>query len=116
MARRGRTGLGGVICNSTGDEGFERKVLADFAGRLGSDLIHLIPRSPIIQACEVENRTVFEHSPGSDEAKAFHELARKVMTNRVPVIPTPIEDLPELEGMYHGHISDGGAAPKGEAR
>jgi len=116
LARRGRTGLGGVICNSAGDEEFERRVLADFAGRLGSDLIHLIPRSPIIQACEVENRTVFEHSPGSNEAEAFHELARKVMVNRVPVIPTPIEDLPELEGMYRRHIGDGGVAPKGEPR
>ena len=31
LARRGRTGLGGVICNSGGDERFERGVLSDFA-------------------------------------------------------------------------------------
>jgi len=114
LARRGRTGLGGVICNSAGDEEFERMVLSDFASRLGSGLIHLIPRSPIIQACEVENRTVLEHSPDSDEARAFHELAREIMANKVPVIPTPIEALPELEAMYRRHLGDRGVAPKGE--
>jgi nitrogenase iron protein NifH len=99
-----------VICNSAGDEAFEMEALSDFAKRLGSDLIYIIPRSPIIQACEVENRTVLEHSPGSREAKAFQELAKKIMGNDPPVIPTPIEDLPELESMYRSHL--GNAAPK----
>lgn len=100
LARRGRTGLGGVICNSNGDEGFEREFLSKFAEKLGSKLIHLIPRSAVIQACEVENRTVLEHSPSSEEAKAFQELARKVLNNDPPVIPRPVEDLSELEAMY----------------
>ena len=104
LARRGRTGLGGVICNSGGDERFERGVLSDFAERLGSKLIRVIPRSPAIQACEVENRTVLEHSPNSEEAKAFRELAQEIMNNDPPVIPTPVEDLSELETMYRQHL------------
>jgi len=104
LARRGRTGLGGVICNSGGDERFERAVLSDFAKRLGSKLIRIIPRSPAIQACEVENRTVLEHSPNSEEAKAFRELAQEIMNNDPPVIPTPVEDLSELETMYRQHL------------
>jgi len=117
LARRGMTGLGGVICNSSGDEWFERKVLSDFAERLGSKLIHLIPRSPVIQACEVENRTVLEHSPNSKEAKAFQELAQKIMNNEPPVIPTPVGDLSELEAMYRQHLGSGSrVAPKEELR
>ncbi len=104
LARPGRTGLSGVICNSGGDERFEKEVLSDFAERLGSKLIHLVPRSPTIQACEVENRTVLEHSPNSEEAKIFRELAQKVMDNDLPVIPTPVEDSSELEAMYRQHL------------
>jgi nitrogenase iron protein NifH len=104
LARRGQTGLAGVICNSAGQEAFEKEVLADFAVRLGSKLIHFVPRSPIIQACEVEGRTVFEHSPDSEETGGFRELAEKVMSNDAPVIPTPFEDLSELEEVYRQHL------------
>ncbi len=104
LARRGETGLAGVICNSAGQEAFENEVLGDFATRLGSKLVHSVPRSPIIQACEVEGRTVLEHSPDSEETQGFRELAAKVMNNDAPVIPTPFEELSELEEMYRRHL------------
>jgi len=104
LSRQGETGLAGVICNSSGDEPFEKSVLADFAQTLGSQLIHFIPRSPVIQACEVESRTVLEHSPQSAEAKVFQELAQRVMDNEGPVIPTPVEELSELEALYRRHL------------
>jgi len=66
LARRGKTGLAGMICNSSGDERFEKEALSEFAERLGTSLIHFVPRSPVIQACEVECRTVLEHSPASE--------------------------------------------------
>jgi nitrogenase iron protein NifH len=104
LSRRGETGLAGVICNSSGDEQFEKKVLADFAQTLGSKLVHFVPRSPVIQVCEVESKTVLEHSPQSEEAEVFRELARRVMDNDHPVIPTPVEELPELETLYRRHL------------
>ena len=105
LSRPGETGLAGVIGNSSGDEQFEKGVLAEFAETLGSKLIHLIPRSPVIQACEVQCRTVLEHSPDSEEGEAFRELARRVMDNDRQVIPTPIEELSELEAMYRQHLT-----------
>jgi len=105
LARRGDTGLAGVICNSSGDEPFERAVLSEFAETLGSRFIDLIPRSPVIQACEVEGRTVLTHSPQSREAQVFRELAQRVMDNDSRVIPTPIEEMAELEAMYRRHLS-----------
>ena len=104
LARQGETGLAGVICNSSGDEQLEKKVLADFAQTLGSKLVHFVPRSPVIQSCEVESRTVLEHSPRSTEAEVFRQLAQRVMTNDRPVIPTPIEELSELETLYRRHL------------
>jgi len=104
LSRRGETGLAGVICNSSGDEKFDKGVLSEFAEALGSKLVHFIPRSPVIQACEVESRTVLEHSPQSEEAEVFRELARQVMDNDRPVIPTPMEELAELEVLYRRHL------------
>jgi nitrogenase iron protein NifH len=71
---------------------------------LGSKFIELIPRSPTIQKCEVEGKAVVEHSPNSEEAKVFRELARKVMENDSRVIPTPVEELSDLEAMYREHL------------
>ena len=104
LSRRGETGLAGVICNSSGDEQFEKEVLAEFAQTLGSKLVHVVPRSPVIQVCEVESRTVLEHSPQSEEAEVFRELAQRVMDNDRPVIPTPVEELSELEALYRRHL------------
>ena len=104
LSRRGETGLAGVICNSSGDEQFEKAVLSGFAQTLGSKLVHFVPRSPVIRACEVESRTVLEHSPQSEEAEVFRELARQVMDNDHPVIPTPVEELAELEVLYRRHL------------
>jgi len=104
LARRSQTGLAGVICNSAGDEPFERAVLSEFAGALGSTLIDLIPHSPVIQACEVEGRTVLEHSPQSAEAAAFRGLAERVLANDSRVIPTPVEEIADLEALYRRHL------------
>ena len=104
LARRGDTGLAGVICNSSGDETLERAVLAEFAAKLGTRLIAFVPRSPVIQSCEVEGRTVLEHSPESEEAGVFRQLAEQVLANEQRVIPTPYEDVAELEAMYRAHV------------
>ncbi len=105
LSRRGETGLAGVICNSAGDEAFEQRMLADFAATLGTSLVGTVPHSPTIQACEVEGRTVLEHSPQSTEAGVFRELAGKLLANDARVIPTPIEDVADLEALYRRHLA-----------
>jgi nitrogenase iron protein NifH len=104
LARRGDTGLAGVICNSAGEEAFERSVLAEFAETLGTRLIHFVPRSPVIQACEIKGQTVLRHSPHSAEAGVFGQLAQQVLDNETRVSPTPIEDVVDLEALYRRHL------------
>ena len=104
LARRGDTGLAGVICNSAGEDVFERSVLGEFAETLGTRLIHFVPRSPVIQVCEVEGRTVLRHSPRSTEADVFRELAQRVLDNETRVRPTPVEDVADLETLYRRHL------------
>jgi nitrogenase iron protein NifH len=114
LSRRGDTGLAGVIGNSSGDEQFERDVLAEFAGSLGSSLIGLVPRSPVIQACEIEGRTVLQHSPQSSEADVFRGLAGRILDNTSRVIPTPFDDVVELEALYRRHLTQPATSPVSE--
>jgi nitrogenase iron protein NifH len=65
--------------------------------------VQFVPRSPIIQACELEGRAVIEHSPESKEAAVFRELAKQVINNQSRVIPSPISDLGQLEQLYRQH-------------
>jgi nitrogenase iron protein NifH len=58
----------------------------------------------VIQACELEGKAVVEHSPDSMEAEIFMNLAKAIMENDSRVIPTPINDLTELENMYRRHL------------
>jgi len=104
LAKRGDVGLAGIICNSNGDETFEHAVIPEFAKKLGTSFVRFVPKSPVIQACELEGRAVVEHSPGSKEAKIFRNLAKAIMENNSRVIPTPVTDLAELETMYREHL------------
>ena len=52
LSRQNETGLAGVICNSSGNEAFEKRVISEFAEKLGTQLIDFIPHSPAIQANE----------------------------------------------------------------
>jgi nitrogenase iron protein NifH len=110
LARRGDTGLAGVICNSASDEAFERCMLGQFAEALGTQLVAAIPRSAVIQACEVEGRTVLQHSPQSTEADVFRRLAQRVLDNTSRVIPTPLEEVEALEALYRRHLGQQAAA------
>lgn len=104
LARRGETGLAGVIGNSGGDQSFEQAVLTDFAAALGAPLLGILPRSRVIQACEVEGQTVLQHSPRSPEADRFRELAGMLLDNQTRVIPTPLEEVAGLEALYRSHL------------
>jgi nitrogenase iron protein NifH len=104
LARRGDTGLAGIICNSNGDEAFEHAMIPEFAAKLGTQFVQFVPRSPVIQACELEGRAVVEHSPASPEAEIFRDLARAILENNTRVIPTPIQDLAVLEQIYRQHV------------
>ena len=104
LAKRGDTGLAGIICNSNGDEAFEHAFVPEFAKRLGTSFVQFVPRSPVIQACELEGRAVVEHAPKSREAEIFRSLAKAIMENDTRAVPTPVTELEELEKMYRKHL------------
>jgi nitrogenase iron protein NifH len=108
LARRGRSRLAGIVANSRGDADFERQVLSSFAERLGTSLLHFVPRSDDIQACEVHGVTVLEQSPRSEAAENFRQMADAVLNNESGVIPTPVEELTDLEELYRRYVAPEG--------
>jgi nitrogenase subunit NifH len=69
----------------------------------------------VIQACEVEGRTVLEHSPQSVEATVFRDLAQYVLENASRVIPTPFEEVEALEALYRRHLGPRTTTPRADA-
>jgi nitrogenase iron protein NifH len=110
LARRGRSRLAGLVCNSRGDADFERRVLSAFAERLGTSLLHFVPHNDDIQACEVLGVTVFEHAPGSEAAGNFRQMADIILKNELRAIPTPIGELTDLEELYRRYAAPEAAA------
>ncbi|HEY5763254.1 MAG TPA: nitrogenase iron protein [Rhodocyclaceae bacterium] len=97
-ANAGGVRLGGLVCN-------ERKTdkeweLADaLAKKLGTQLIHFVPRDNVVQHAELRRMTVLEYDPESKQAEEYRQLARKVHENKGNgVIPTPIS-MEELEDL-----------------
>ncbi|WP_193345562.1 nitrogenase iron protein [Caldicellulosiruptor kronotskyensis] len=87
--------LGGIICNSRRVEN-EKELLEAFCKRLGTQLIKFIPRDNIVQKAEINRKTVIEYDPGSNQAKEYLDLAKRIIENDMFVIPKPMP-MDELE-------------------
>jgi nitrogenase iron protein NifH len=97
-AHSGGVRLGGLICNERKtDKEYE---LADaLAKKLGTTLIHFLPRDNVVQHAELRRMTVIEYEPTCKQADEYRQLARKVHENKGKgVIPTPIS-MEELEDL-----------------
>lgn len=98
---KGGARLGGIICNSRKVDG-EKELLEAFAAKLGSHLIHFVPRDNIVQRAEINRKTVLDYDPECQQAKEYLTLARNIENNDKFVIPTPME-MDDLEGMMIEH-------------
>jgi len=94
-AESGGVRLGGIICNSRQVDG-ELELLESFAERLGSQLIHFVPRDNIVQRAEINRKVVIAYAPDSDQAQEYRGLAQAIDDNELFVIPDPMEQ-DELE-------------------
>jgi nitrogenase iron protein NifH len=89
--------LGGVICNAK-DLPREEDLVAAFAEKIGSALIHYIPRDRVVQQAELHKQTVIEYQPGSAQAAVYRSLAGRILGNHRLGIPEPLE-MDELESL-----------------
>jgi nitrogenase iron protein NifH len=97
FAEAGGVRLGGVICNSRNVDN-EKEMIQAFAAKLGTQMIHFIPRDNMVQRAEINRKTVIEFDPTHSQADEYRTLARKIEANELHVIPKPMstDDLEKL--------------------
>ena len=94
-ANSGGVRLAGLICNSRNTDREDELVMA-LASRLGTTMIHFVPRDNAVQHAEIRRMTMVEYDPTHKQADEYRQLANKIANNTNFVIPTPIE-MEELE-------------------
>ena len=96
-ANSGSVRLAGLICNSR-NTARENELIEALASRLGTHMIHFIPRDNEVQRAEIRRMTVIEYNPSAKQAGEYRTLAQEVNDNKKLVIPTPItmDELEEL--------------------
>lgn len=105
-AVNGKVRLGGLICNSRNTDK-EAELIEALASRLGTQMIHFVPRDNQVQRAELRRMTVIEYSPEHKQAEEYRTLARKIADNKLLTIPKPLQ-MEELEDllMQYGIIPD----------
>ncbi|MCP5524459.1 MAG: nitrogenase iron protein [Verrucomicrobiales bacterium] len=97
FAQTGVVRLGGLICNSRKVDN-EREMIQEFAKRLGTQMIHFVPRDNDVQRAEINRKTVIDWNPQSTQAAEYRALAKAIDGNDMKVVPTPLK-IEELEGL-----------------
>jgi nitrogenase iron protein NifH len=97
FAEAGDVRLGGLICNSRKVDN-EFQMIEELAKKLGTQMIHFVPRENVVQRAEINRKTVIEYEPEHAQADEYRQLCRKIDQNKMFVIPNPltIEELEEL--------------------
>jgi len=96
-AQSGGVRLGGLICNSRNTDR-EDELIEALARKLGTQMIHFIPRDNEVQRAELRRQTVLQYNPEHNQADEYRQLAQKIAENENFAIPTPItqDELEEL--------------------
>jgi nitrogenase iron protein NifH len=97
FADAGHVKLGGLICNSRMVDN-EKDMIAEFAKRLGTQMIHFVPRDNDVQRAEIKKKTVIEWNPQAKQADEYRALAKAIDGNQMFVVPQPIP-IEELESL-----------------
>jgi len=95
FAEAGGVRLGGLICNSRKVDN-EQEMIQALADKLGTQMIHFVPRDNMVQRAEINRKTVIDYDPGHPQADEYRTLAKKIDGNDMKVIPNPLK-IDELE-------------------
>ena len=90
FAEAGGVRLGGLICNSRKVDN-EYDLISALAQRLGTKMIHFVPRDNDVQRAELQRKTVIEWKSDAPQADEYRTLARNIDENDMFVIPSPLE-------------------------
>jgi nitrogenase iron protein NifH len=97
FAEAGGVRLGGLICNSRKVDN-ESELIQALADRLGTQMIHFVPRDNVVQRAEINRKTVIDFEPTAPQADEYRNLAKAIDKNEMFVIPKPLP-MEELESI-----------------
>lgn len=89
--------IGGIICNSRNVDG-EQELVEEFCAKIGTRMIHFVPRDNIVQKAEFNRQTVTEFASDCNQAREYKKLAEKIINNDNFVIPEPMS-MDEMESL-----------------
>ncbi|MDR3197171.1 MAG: nitrogenase iron protein [Planctomycetaceae bacterium] len=95
FAEAGTVRLGGLICNSRKVDR-ESDLITALAEKLGTQMIHFIPRDNVVQRAEINKKTVIDFDASVEQAEEYRKLARAIESNTMFIVPNPLE-MPQLE-------------------
>jgi len=95
FAEAGNIRLGGLICNSRKVDN-ESAMIQELANKLGTQMIHFVPRDNMVQRAEINRKTVIDYDATHPQADEYRALAKAIDENTKFVIPKPLE-IEELE-------------------
>jgi nitrogenase iron protein NifH len=95
FAEAGSVRLGGLICNSRKVDR-EAELIGALADKLGTQMIHFVPRDNMVQRAEINKKTVIDFDPSVNQAEEYRKLAAAIESNKMFIIPKPLE-ISELE-------------------
>jgi nitrogenase iron protein NifH len=101
FAEAGGVRLGGLICNSRKVDN-EMAMIEELAKKLGTQMIHFVPRDNMVQRAEINRKTVIEYEATHPQADEYRMLAKKIDGNKMFIIPKPLE-IEELEELLITH-------------
>jgi nitrogenase subunit NifH len=96
-ANSGSVRLAGLICNSRNTAREDELIMA-LAAKIGTQMIHFVPRDNVVQRAEIRRMTVIEYDPTAKQADEYRQLALKIRDNKNLIIPQPIS-MDELEAL-----------------
>ncbi len=94
-ATTGSVRLAGLICNSRNTDR-EDELIEALAAKIGTQMIHFVPRDNVVQRAEIRRMTVIEYDSKCNQADEYRTLAQKVIDNKLFVVPQPAT-MDELE-------------------
>ncbi len=73
-ANSGSVRLAGLICNSR-ETAREDELISALAAKIGTTMIHFVPRDNVVQRAEIRRMTVIEYEPNAKQAEEYRQLA-----------------------------------------
>ena len=95
FAEAGGVRLGGLICNSRNVDN-EKEMIEQLAKKIGTQMIHFVPRDNDVQRAEINRKTVIDWNAEANQADEYRALAKNIDGNDMFVVPKPLE-IEELE-------------------